>query len=134
MNQSAATTTTAIIAALATVAPVLTGRSALDLSPEQARPFITLQPAKDDPKDGVPVQRFRQEWTRTLFIEVFYDAEESWDSAADTLLNALRAALVSLKGTPAFIEAIGFTPPQESSGVATLQVRAAFHYILQFTE
>ncbi|MFZ4792291.1 MAG: hypothetical protein ACOYMW_15615 [Candidatus Competibacteraceae bacterium] len=134
MNQSAATTMTAIIAALTTVAPILTGRAALDIPPGQARPFITLQPAKDDPKDGVPVQRFRQEWTRTLFIEVFYDAGNAWDSTADTLLNAIRAALVSIKGTPVFIEAIGFTPPNEASGLATLQLRAAFHYTLQFTE
>lgn len=134
MNQSAVTTTAAIIAALTPVAPVLTGRAALDIAPGQARPFLTLQPTKDDPKDGVPTQRFRQEWTRTLYLEAFYAAGSAWDSTADTLLNQIRAALVSLKGTPVFIEAVGFSPPHEASGLATLQLRVAFHYTLQFTE
>jgi hypothetical protein len=129
----AATTYSAIQTALATVAPVLTGRNALAIDPNRVRPFILLAPVSDTPID--PVQRFRQQWTRTLAMEVFYDASPTFDLTADTLLNDIRRALVAIKGAVVRLDSVRFAPPDDPNLLlARLQIQVSFDYTLQFSE
>lgn len=130
----AAETFQALIDALAAVAPVQIGRAAGVIDPATPLPVITLQPAQDAPTEKTPTQRFRQQWTRTVHIEVFFEATERWHEPADAFLYALRRALVRIKGAVVRIEAVGFSPPNQGGESATVQIRGSFDYTLQFTE
>ena len=128
------------IAALATavtaVAPVRTGRAALETT-SATLPVITIwstddRPATDNSGYGPLL------YTRTLVVEVKTAATESYHSGLDDALTGIRRALQTSPGNPFPLDgyakglrqtAVRFFAPADNGAIAAMQVTLEIDYL-----
>lgn len=120
---------------LATVAPVRTGRAALETT-SAALPIITIWSTDDRPMEE-PDYGYPLEFTRTATIECKIAATATYHAALDTTLTAIRQVLRTeiLSGAPlgGYATALRqtgarFFAPAEGSEIAVLQVAIEFDW------
>lgn len=124
---------------LAAVAPVLTGRAALETT-SATLPVITVWSTDDRPADdqgyGYAVQ-----FTRSVTLECKQTATATYHDALDTVLTAVRRALrdditsgapLSGYATALRQNAARFFAPADGSDIAVVQVTLEFDYLERF--
>lgn len=129
-----------LAAKLATVAPVRTGRAALETT-SATLPVITLWSTDDRPADDQGYG-YAMQYTRSVTMECKLTATTAYHDALDTVLTAIRQALRAdlhggspLSGYATVLRqnAARFFAPADGSEIAVVQVTLDFDYLERFT-
>ena len=124
---------------LATVAPVRTGRAALETTSVDL-PVITIWSTEDRPADDQGYG-YAMQFTRAVTIESKQSATATYHDALDTVLTAIRRALREdmMSGSPlsGYATALRqnsarFFAPADGSEIAVVQVTLEFDYLERF--
>lgn len=125
---------------LAAVAPVRTGRAALETT-SAALPVITIWSTSDRPADEQGYG-YALQYTRSVIIECQIAASAAYHDALDTVLTGIRRALqqdwrnvspLSGHATSLRQNTASFYIPADNSTVAVVQVALEFDYLERFT-
>jgi len=128
-----------LAAKLAVVAPVRTGRTALETT-SVVLPVITIWSTEDRPADDQGYG-YAMQFTRAVTIESKQSATATYHDALDTVLTAIRRALREdmMSGSPLSgyatalrQNAARFFAPADGSEIAVVQVTLEFDYLERF--
>lgn len=124
---------------LTTVAPVRTGRAALETTSAEL-PVITIWSTEDRPANDQGYG-YALQFTRAVTIECKLAATSAYHDALDTILTAVRRALRDdlMSGSPLSgyatalrQNAARFFAPADGSDIAVVQVTLEFDYLERF--
>ena len=133
MPSNATLAITELAAKLTPVAPVRTGRAALETT-GAALPVITIWNQSDTP---TPDQAYcSPSYRRALQIEIKFAADASFDVAMNDYLSAVRTALKPVVGEFPLKNVVGmretgvaFLYPADNGSIAAIQISIEFDYL-----
>jgi hypothetical protein len=122
-----------------TVRSVLTGRASLvtidALTGAEPLPLLTINTRSERPEAELRSTLASQSWTKTVIVQGFLRATDTWDDDLDRLADDLRRCLFLLRwpSSAAQWTEMRFYPPESGGNISQLQAELQMLYITTFS-